>query len=251
MSTAVSILFARHDLSIPGAAEEPTAVDPVAVRARFFALLRSANPDVIVLDFNSNPASGVETILDLRKVTEIPILIVCQQEADRMEEYRIAGAAGCIAAPIDFMLLNRAIQRVIEVTRRARPTPIPARNGMALDFAGMRFDAVRNRLSKSDATSCELTATESRTLEYFLNKPWELCTRGELGKAAHSEPDSVGERAVDVIVTRLRKKLALMAGPDAEYLIKTEFRRGYRLVTDVRAAIEPSVPAIYGFEEAG
>ena len=249
MSTAVSIVFARDDLSIPGGSEETTAADPATVKAHFFALTRNANPDVIVLDFENAQTDGVETILEIRRETTIPILIICRPDADAIEEYRIAGAAGCIAAPIDFTLLNRAIQRVIEVTRRARPPMV--RNGAALDFAGMRFYATRNLLTRNGASSCELTATESRTLEYFLTNPWELCTRGELGKAVHGEPDAVGERAVDVVVNRLRKKLVLMAGAEAEYLIKTEFRRGYRLVTDVCTAMEPSGPVIYGFDGAG
>ena len=52
----------------------------------------------------------------------------------------------------------------------------------------------------------------------------------------------MGDRAIDVVVNRLRKKLALAGGIGAEQLIRTEFRHGYLLVADVVALPdEPSV----------
>jgi len=59
---------------------------------------------------------------------------------------------------------------------------------------------------------------------------------------------SVGDRAIDVVVNRLRKKLILAGGGEAEQLIKTEFRRGYLLVADVarlphEASVRPTALA--------
>ena len=63
--------------------------------------------------------------------------------------------------------------------------------------------------------------------------PWMLCTRSEIADLLYGPGHSVGDRAIDVVVTRLRKKLVLAAGIDAEQLVKTEFRRGYLFVADV------------------
>lgn len=79
MSEATTILFAREDLSIPGGAEVGvTDRDrPDAVQAHFFDLISRSSPDVIVLDFSHTPAGGTNTILTVRRRTEIPILVVC------------------------------------------------------------------------------------------------------------------------------------------------------------------------------
>jgi len=105
MSAATTIIFAREDLSIPGAAEHAGSVShqPDFVQALFFDLVGRSKPDVIVLDFSSAPAAGTDTILTIRQRTDIPILIVCDPEQSLLDEYRIAGAAGCIPAPVDML----------------------------------------------------------------------------------------------------------------------------------------------------
>src|SRR5689334_22209283 len=100
MNAATTILFAREDLSIPGSAETgiPGRARPASVQAHFFELISRSSPDVIVLDFSHAPAAGADTILTVRRRTEIPILVVCGPEQAETEDYRIAGAADCIAA---------------------------------------------------------------------------------------------------------------------------------------------------------
>jgi DNA-binding response OmpR family regulator len=125
MSVAATVVFARADLSIPGAAEPADAekADPSAVEARFFDLIDRSSPDVIVLDFSRGPIAGAETILAVRRETEVPVLVVCSPEQPKMEEYRIAGAADCIAAPVDIITLNHAIQRLMRARGRGRLPP--------------------------------------------------------------------------------------------------------------------------------
>jgi DNA-binding response OmpR family regulator len=119
MSSAATIVLAREDLSIPGASE--TALpSPEAVQSHFFDLVSDSKPDVIVLDFSGAPRSGTDTILSIRQRTAVPILVVCNPAHQFTEEYWIAGAADCISTPVDFLLLNQAIQRILRVTGRSR-----------------------------------------------------------------------------------------------------------------------------------
>jgi DNA-binding response OmpR family regulator len=67
-----------------------------------------------------------------------------------------------------------------------------------------------------------------------------LCTRDALAEALYGSHRPNSDRAVDVIVTRLRKKIASLGGPAAQRLIKTEFRRGYMFVAEVSHG--PAVP---------
>ena len=244
MSPATTILFAREDLSIPGGADFGiTERDrPDAVRAHFFDLLSRSSPDVIVLDFSRAPATGTDTILTVRRRTEIPILVVCSPEQSEIEDYRIAGAADCLAAPVDIVGLNQTIQRIVRV--RGRDRPMSSRAPDNFRFAGVSFYPGRNLLRAPAGDNIDLTTSEARLLAHFVSRPWTLCTRGEIGELLYGPEHSVGDRAIDVVVNRLRKKLVFAGGIHAEQLIKTEFRRGYLLTSDVttlpyEASIQP------------
>jgi two-component system OmpR family response regulator len=232
MSAATTILFAREDLSIPGGAEVgiPGSDRPGSLQTHFFDLVSRSSPDVIVLDFSQAPAAGTNTILTVRQRTEIPILVVCSPEQPEIDDYRIAGAADCIAAPVDIVSLNQTIQRIVRVRGRGRPVSRAPDN---FRFAGVSFYPGRNLLTGPAGNNIDLTTSEARLLTHFVSRPWALCTRSEIGELLYGPEHSVGDRAIDVVVNRLRKKLVLAGGTDAEQLIKTEFRRGYLLAADV------------------
>jgi DNA-binding response OmpR family regulator len=233
MSAATTILFAREDLSIPGSAEVgiPGSNQSASIQAHFFELISRSSPDVIVLDFSRAPATGTNTILTVRRRTEIPILVVCSPEQSEIEDYRIAGAADCIAAPVDIVGLNQTIQRIVRV--RGRGTPVSSRAPDNFRFGGVCFSPGRNLLTGPAGNNIDLTTSEARLLAHFVSRPWTLCARSEIAELLYGPEHSVGDRAIDVVVNRLRKKLVLAGGIAAEQLIKTEFRHGYLLATDV------------------
>jgi DNA-binding response OmpR family regulator len=76
-------------------------------------------------------------------------------------------------------------------------------------------------------------------LAHFVSNPWTLCTRDALAEILYGARRPCSDRAVDVIVTRLRKKIATLGDPAARRLIKTEFRRGYMFVAEVSPAAPP------------
>jgi DNA-binding response OmpR family regulator len=204
---------------------------PGSVQAHFFDLISRSSPDVIVLDFSRAPVAGTNTILTVRRRTDVPILVVCSPEQPEMEDYRIAGAADCIAAPVDIVSLNQTIQRIVRVRGRGRPVSSRAPDNFR--FAGLSFYPGRNLLNGSAGNTTDLTTSEARLLTHFVSRPWALCTRSEIAELLYGPEHSVGDRAIDVVVNRLRKKLVLAGGVDAEQLIKTEFRHGYLLAADV------------------
>jgi len=104
-----------------------------------------------------------------------------------------------------------------------------------IEFAGISFHPRRNLLVSKDGSTVVLTGSETRLLAHFASIPWTLRTRSDIGELLYGPEHRVGDRAIDVVINRLRKKLVTAGGPDAEHLIRTEFRRGYMLATDVAA----------------
>lgn len=240
MPTATTIVVAREDFSIPGgdpSLEPDPTISEAGNENRFFSLLRDSKPDVVVLDLSHANGKGVDTILRIRRKSTVPILVVCEENAPSARDYRIAGAAECIAAPVDVMTLNQALQQIVRVTRVPEPpTPRETREAGTIAFAGMRFRPQQNVVISDEGERIRLTSAENRLLLHLAANPWQVQTRTALAEALYGRHRPATDRAIDVVVNRLRKKLDPI-GDSARDLIKTEFRRGYRFVSDVSAEL--------------
>jgi two-component system OmpR family response regulator len=242
---ASTIVVAREDLSIPGAADagNGVAVSAADIETRFFNVVRDYNPDVVVLDLTASQAEGITTILKIRRRTGVPILVVCTPDDPLMREYCLAGAAECMQAPVDIMQLNQTVQQIIQLSKNSRGSVVAAASRtQPVFFAGLTLHPHENLLIGAAGLTIKLTTSENRVLVYFVSNPWTLCTREALSEALYGPHRPNSERAVDVIVTRLRKKITSLGGPDAQRLIKTEFRRGYVFGAQVSVGAPPTTP---------
>jgi DNA-binding response OmpR family regulator len=234
MGSAVTIVLAREDLSIPGApmsaGAPPDHAD--AVKRRFFSLIEASKPDVIVLDFSAAPRSGADTVMTVRRRSAVPILVVCNPAHAWAKEYRSAGAVDCVSAPVDPLCLSQAVRRILRGVGNSRAQAM--RRPAIFSFAGLSFQTERNRLVADEGASLILTNSEGRLLAHFLSQPWTLCSQTEIRELLlNGHDNAVGSRAPGAIVNRLRRKLLRLAGFPAQSLIKTKIRRGYWLAADV------------------
>jgi two-component system, OmpR family, response regulator len=228
---ATTIVIAREDFSIPGGEipDSQSRHEPIALESRFFSLLRESKPDVVVLDLRQANGNGVGMILKVRRQSSVPILVVCGSDAQHVQDYRFAGAVECIASPVDVVAFNEVLQQIVRVYRQ---TPAPtSREAETVVFSGIAFRPHQNILVKPDGGTIRLTTAEGSLLAHFIANPWEIQTRSVMAEALYGRHRPATERAIDVVVNRLRTKLR-SAGEAAEHLIKTEFRRGYRFVCD-------------------
>jgi two-component system, OmpR family, response regulator len=239
MPGSSTVVVAREDLSIPGADEEkrPTPIEASAVERQFFELVRDSRPDVVVLDLSNTKGDGIEAILKIRQRCAVPILVVCAAHDPRTGDYRIAGAAECMTSPVDIILLNQMILRIKRVTRPENAKT--ARHQEAVAFAGIVFRPEKNLLSAMSGPSVRLTTAEIDLLSMLVSRPWTICSRAEIGEILYGRHRPKSDRAIDVIVARLRKKLAALIGPNAEELVQTKHRWGYMLAADVSAMPQP------------
>jgi DNA-binding response OmpR family regulator len=168
-------------------------------------------------------------ILKIRRQSAVPILVVCAQDNKSAQDYRFAGAAECIASPVDVVAFNEVLQQIVRVNgQAAAPSP---REAEAIGFSDVSFRPHQNLVVGPSGKNVHLTTAESRLLAHFVGNPWEIQTRNVLADALYGKHRPATDRAIDVVVNRLRTKLRSI-GTSTQHLIKTEFRRGYRFVCD-------------------
>ncbi|AWD21861.1 response regulator transcription factor [Pseudogemmobacter blasticus] len=177
--------------------------------------LAGASFDLILLDLMLPDGRGIPFLKTLRSrgnTTPVIILTALDQISDRIDGLN-AGADDYLVKPFDLAELSA---RIGAVARRYSGNPNPV-----MRFGDLEIDlAVRSirRAGKPVA----LTAREWVLFEAFLSRPSQLLTRSQLEEHLYSFDADVESNAIEVHVSRLRKKLG--AG-----VIATERGLGYRL----------------------
>jgi two-component system, OmpR family, response regulator len=247
MPGSSTVVVAREDLSIPGADEDtlPAAKNAAEIERRFFALVRDSRPDVVVLDLGNTKGNGIEAILKIRQKSSVPILVVCRADDPKAGDYRIAGAAEYLSAPVDIVVLNQTILRIKRVTRPENGKA--TRHPQTVVFAGIAFRPEKSTLNDLNGAMVRLTTAEHDLLSHLVSRPWTICSRAEIGEILYGRHRPKSDRAIDVIVARLRKKLVSLIGPTAEDLVQTKHRSGYMLAADVSPVWQPDEPLVPPF----
>ena len=191
-----------------------TAIDAAAARAT----MRSLSFDLLILDVMMPQESGLDFARSLRSESQVPILMLtARAEPEQRIEGLETGVDDYLAKPFD---PRELLLRVSNVLRRGGTAPAgEVRMG---DFI---FHVTRGEL-KRDGETVRLTERERDLLRYFAQRPGMPVSRHELAKDA----DSGGERAVDVQINRLRRKIE--KDPANPVYLQTVRGKGYILYTD-------------------
>lgn len=175
--------------------------------------------DLIVLDVMMPGESGFDFTQALRGISNVPILMLTARDA---AESRIKGlemgADDYLSKPFEPRELSL---RIASILKRARPAaPAPAESVI---FGPFVYHLARGELRKGDA-AIRLTDREREMLRVLAMSPGETVARSELA----GNGGSVSERAVDVQINRLRRKIEL--NPASPLYVQTVRGIGYRLV---------------------
>ncbi|MCC6717545.1 MAG: response regulator [Acetobacteraceae bacterium] len=186
--------------------------------------LRVLQPDLVVMDVMMPGESGLElTEAHRRDNTMTPILLLTARGApeDRIAGFE-AGADDYLPKPFD---PRELLLRIRALLRRAAPPPPPAEAASGpLALGALHFDRARGEL-RGPAGVVRLTGGEAALLAALAARPHEVLTREDL--AVVLEMDEAGERAIDVQVTRLRRKIE--TDPREPRFLHTVRGRGYVL----------------------
>lgn len=168
------------------------------------AKLGFMQPDAMVLDVNMPGETGYALTASLRaQDADMPILLLTARGApeDQIEGFE-AGADDYLGKPFEPRVL---LLRLRALLRRVAP-PQPTENDRPVRLGAFEFDPVRGALTVVDDNApVHLTGGETSLLTVLARHPGEVFSREELARIL--EMDEVGERAIDVQVTRLRRKI--------------------------------------------
>jgi two-component system OmpR family response regulator len=190
--------------------------------------------DVLILDLKLPGEDGMQIARRVRGDSNVPIIMLTgrTEEADRVMGLEL-GADDYLTKPFS---PRELLARIRALLRRARTQETVAQ-GMArvraYRFAGWELNVRLHRLTAPDGKSVALTNAEFHLLGAFLAAPLRILSREQLLDASRLHSAEVYDRAIDVQVGRLRKKLE--AACAHEPLIHTERGAGYvlRVAVDV------------------
>lgn len=193
------------------------AADAAEARAKLSGLAF----DLIVLDVMMPGESGFDLTAWLARTHDIPVVLLTARGAP---EDRIAGfehgAEDYLAKPFEPRELALRIRAIL---RRRAARPAAAADAPVI-LGDAVFDPARGTLTRGEET-VRLTGGEAALLAALARRAGEILTREDLAAALGQE--EVGERAIDVQVTRLRRKIE--PDPREPIFLQTVRGRGYVL----------------------
>jgi len=154
--------------------------------------------DLIVLDIMMPKKNGLELTGELKKENKVPIiLLTAKGETDERVEGLERGADDYLGKPFEPKELLLRIKNILAKTIKKKKTE-KLKIGLSI------LDLNKLIIEKKDK-SYKINNTEKLILEKMINSPGQIFSRDEIGKLINIDK----ERSIDVIITRLRKKIEM------------------------------------------
>ncbi|ABQ68506.1 response regulator [Rhizorhabdus wittichii] len=201
-------------------------VESAADGAEMDARIAAERPDLIVLDLMMPGEDGLSILRRVRKPggPAVIMLSAMGEDTDRIIGLEV-GADDYLPKPCNPRELLARIRAVLR--RRGEEAAAAATGGAVRRFGPWTLDIVQREVRRLDAPAAPLTDAEFRVLAAFLDRPQRVLSRDQLIEAGKGVDSDVFDRAIDVTISRLRKKL----GPDDP--IRTIRNEGYMFTLKV------------------
>ena len=154
--------------------------------------------DLIVLDIMMSGKSGLDFIKEHRRKLQTPVILLTAkgEPNDRVEGLEI-GADDYLPKPFEPKELILRIQKLIDKTKKNNQKRV-------VNFENIKIDLNKQLIFKSDV-EYKINNTEKMILEKMINSPGKTFSREDIGLLIKLDK----ERSIDVIITRLRKKIEI------------------------------------------
>ena len=172
--------------------------------------------DLIVLDIMMPGKNGLEFIKENKKDLDTPvILLTAKGEADERVEGLEIGADDYLPKPFEPKELILRIQNILNKT-------IKTDQKRVIEFENVKIDLNKLLIFKNNK-QYKINSTEKTILEKMINYPGKTFSREDIGQLINLDK----ERSIDVIITRLRKKIEI--NPKNPKFLQTIRGAGYVL----------------------
>jgi two-component system OmpR family response regulator len=214
--------FQKHGLRVSAARDED----------EMQAALRRTPIDLIILDVMLPGKSGLDICRELRIHSKVPIIMLTAvtETIDRIVGLEM-GADDYVPKPFDpreLLARTRAVLR-----RRGEPGAAYKPMQQIFKFAGWTLDSTRRRLVNPEEVRVELTTAEFNLLLTLARSAQRVLSRDQLVELSNQNGDYSYDRSVDILVSRLRRKME--DDPRSPKLILTVRGGGYQFVPEVFA----------------
>ncbi len=180
------------------------------------------NPDLLLLDINLPEADGEYICKELRKKSEMPIIIVTSRESEIDELLCINyGADHYITKPFNIQIL---LAKISSLLRRANMSEEASEKIDAKDFI---LNNSKSTIEK-DGITIELTKNEYRILNFLVQNREKIVSRDDIMECLWDSESFIDDNTLTVNITRLRNKLGELG---LKELIETRRGQGYILVS--------------------
>jgi len=196
-----------------------------AVQAK--RLLKGLAFDLIVLDIMMPEQDGLSLTRELRETIDTPILLLTARNEveDRISGLE-AGADDYLPKPFE---PKELLLRIHAILRRMPEVAPPEDTPKMLSLGATRYDVQKGELWDGD-TQIRLTSTESELMRIFSKNIGQALSRMDLVTQMGREDGNSQDRAIDVQITRLRKKIE--TNPKEPRYLQTVRGSGYMLACD-------------------
>ena len=197
------------------------------------AVLDRQRVDLIVLDLMMPGEDGLSVCRRISASRRIPVVMLsaASEETDRIVGLEV-GADDYVRKPCSPRELLARIRAVLRRAADRNDAPEFSGDHDIYEFADWRLDMMRRELRSPDGVLVNLSSGEFALLRAFLEHPQRVLTRDQLLDYARGRDAFAYDRAIDVQVSRLRRKLE-SASSEVE-LIKTVRNEGYVFASPVR-----------------
>jgi len=203
------------------------AVESAANGAEMDARMAARAPDLIVLDLMMPGEDGLSILRRVRKPggPAIIMLSAMGEDTDRIIGLEV-GADDYLPKPCNPRELLARIRAVLR-RRAEEASGGGSGSGNLRRFGAWTLDIVQREIRRLGAAPAPLTDAEFRVLAAFLDRPQRVLSRDQLIEAGKGVDSDVFDRAIDVTISRLRKKLG------ADDPIRTVRNEGYMFTLKV------------------
>ena len=190
--------------------------------------------DLVVLDLRLPGEDGMAIARSLRSEFTLPIVMLTgvRDEADRVMGLEL-GADDYMVKPFSPRELLPRIRTVLRRTSASTAEPVRRREVRAYRFGDFEFNLRTRRLRGADGANIALTNGEMNLLAALLASPGRILTREQLLESSRVHDNEVYDRAIDIQVLRLRRKIE--ADPTQPKYIVTQRGAGYIFSAAVEA----------------